>query len=130
MPMRRCTSGYIDKTKRFDITQHRYAGGDDEGTGGYIELLGIRDPPEGKVPTLIHFWGTGWTHTFWEFDSHESALATWGEHYWPRVRTLHEQPGCIRKVVADNPDELPWFFAGSGDDTSGDFFTRSQAAVA
>lgn len=122
--------GGYGRYTRFKITQHKYAGGG----SGYIEMLEIHDPPDGRWPYVClehngHYRPGDW---FWEFKSLESMLAVW-DQWWQRSRC---EPDPMDKYVLDK--ELvrpmkavkrtvecgflsPWFYAMGDQIICGDF---------
>ena len=62
-----CHGGYGRYT-RFDIIQHKYAGGG----CGYIECIEIRNPPENRNGNIVHQCESSHS-TFYEFDTIEKS---------------------------------------------------------
>ena len=117
--------GYAQPS-RFLVVQHKYAGGDDEGTYGFIEVLEIKDPPEGKHPIAIVFLGTGHLYQFWEFGSVDEAKEAFEKRTWD-LSVLQNQPGFIRYVRAVTPLRRPWFYLEEEEEIEGDFaFSKEE----
>lgn len=124
--------GGYGRYTRFNITQHKYAGGG----SGYIEMLEIHDPPDGRWPFVClehngHYRPGDW---FWEFKDLESMLAVW-DQWWQRSRC---EPLTKTEKMYDVERELvrpmknvkrtvecgfltPWFYAMGDQIICGDF---------
>lgn len=92
---------------RFLVFQHKYGGGQ----GGYVELLEISDPPDGRCGIVIHRYDASKGSDFFEFRSLEEALSAW-EACWNSPKgfsAAKEQPGCLRRVRCTF--WKPWFYA-------------------
>lgn len=92
---------------RFQIFQHKYAGGQ----GGYVELLEISDPPDGRCGIVIHRYDASNGSDFFEYRSLEEALSAW-DACWnsPKGFSLaEEQAGFLRRVRCTF--WKPWFYA-------------------
>lgn len=102
---------------RYDIVQHKYAGGG----SGYIRVLEIRNPPDGRWGFVIEMFD-GWAGTmFTEWDTIEQACVAY-EAYWG-TRDLQEKlptlEGFRRQV---NCGVLtPWFLAIGNEQLVGDY---------
>lgn len=101
---------------RFDITQHKYAGGH----GGYIETLEIKDAPDGRCGSVLHDYNTSTGHAFYDFDGMESAIVAF-EKFWSS-RDIHENIKNslgFKRYVYCGP-RLPWFYAVGDQHIAGD----------
>ncbi|MDD2657153.1 MAG: hypothetical protein PHD04_00615 [Candidatus Pacebacteria bacterium] len=114
--------GYGQYT-RFTITQHQYAGGGHPGNGGYIEVLEIKDPPDGRWGIVIneHRSGYGQSSTFTEWNTLESANAAWEKHWGTHdtATSLPKCPGFKRRVECGLL--RPWFYAIGDEQLLGDY---------
>lgn len=101
---------------RFDIVQHKYAGGQ----SGYIEALEIKDAPDGRCGFVVHDYAGMAGCRFYEFDSLDSANAAF-EKSWgacDRDKELQDCPGFKRRI--DCGPRLPWFYAVGDQHIQGD----------
>ena len=113
---------YGSKT-RYEVIQHKYAGGNEGAVGGYIEVLEIKNPPENKWPIIVYEWHTACFETasvFTEFKTLEDAISffdlNWGHH----TNGLHQlAKGFICYVKCH--DRIPWFYAKNSDRVVSDF---------
>lgn len=102
---------------RYNVKQHKYAGGGYPGCGGYIEVLAIQDPPENRHPIIIHVDKSG-ISTFYEITDLLTALDLFN-------KTMHDlfegitPHGVIRKVVCGW--FKPWFYAVGNQSLCGDY---------
>lgn len=90
---------------RFNIKQIKYAGGGHGGCGGFIEILKIKNPPDGRWGVVIHEYDTREGHKFHEFTSIKAALEAWEGDF----SLVAKAPGCMRSVVCGGLS--PWFYA-------------------
>lgn len=101
---------------RFDIVQHKYAGGH----VGFIEALEIKDAPDGRCGFVIHEYASMAGSTFYEFDGLDLANAafedSWGA--FDRFRNLQTSPGFKRRVNCG--PRQPWFYAVGDQHIQGD----------
>lgn len=97
------THGGYGRYTRFDIKQHKYAGGG----SGYIEAIEIKDAPEGHHPFLIHEYNSG-RSKFWEIKTVERLKEIW-ERWWGSNDRDVKTEGVIRFV--DCSYVSPWFYA-------------------
>jgi hypothetical protein len=108
--------GGYGRYSRFDIAQHKYAGGGN----GYIEVLEIKNPPDNRCGLVIHEWNSYDGSIFNEFKSLEEAEAAfdrlWGSQTAERMPT---EKGFIRRVVCGGLS--PWFYAVGDQHLMGDF---------
>ena len=111
--------GYGQYT-RYDVVQHKYAGGQNEAGWGYIEVLEIRNPPDGRCGIVINETGSeGGAFTEWE--NLEYAVAAYNNFYSSH-RTEKEFPklqGFKRRVACGGL--TPWFYAISDEQLIGDY---------
>ena len=100
--------GGYGRYTRYDIIQHEY-----DGSGpGYVEVLEIRNPPEGKHGIVVHYYTCHVGSDFFEFDTVENALAAWKYCWGERDYRdfFSTQAGYMRSVRCG--DILtPWFYA-------------------
>jgi hypothetical protein len=101
---------------RFDIHQHKYAGG----RSGYIEALEIKDAPDGRCGFVIHEYADMSGCRFYEYKNMDSANAaferSWGAN--DRNGELQDSPGFKRRV--DCGPRQPWFYAVGDQHIAGD----------
>ena len=115
--------GGYGKYSRFDIKQHKYAGGGpgDSGGWGYIEVLEISNPPDGRCGIVIHQTGSGSRTSFTEWGSVAEAVAfwekNWGGHQHNAVAKT--APGFKREVKCGLL--TPWFYAIGEQGLIGDY---------
>jgi hypothetical protein len=106
---------------RYQIKQHKYAGGQDESGGGYIEVLEIANPPDGRHPFIIHEYNTSSGSCFSEWTDIASAKKVY-EKNWCSSRwhdTIVSLAGFKRLV---NCGKLtPWFYAVGDEVLHGDY---------
>ncbi len=100
---------------RFDIVQHKYAGGG----GGYIEALEIKDAPDCRCGFVIHNYVSTAGSSFYEFEDLYSANAAF-EKSWGACadKNLQISPGFVRRVACS--PRLPWFYAVGDQHITGD----------
>jgi hypothetical protein len=107
------THGGLGSSTRFDIEQFEYGGGNADDSGGYMEVLYIKDAPDGRCPYVIHFyhhWGLAYfsQHTFSEWKTLEDAISA-RKDYSTFEKDCKNKPGFIRFV--DCGELKPWFYA-------------------
>ena len=96
---------------RFDIDQKKYAGGH----GGYVEVLHIHNPPDGRCGIVLHKHSSCHGSCFYEFETVEQA-----ENAWDNVfNNKKDELGAKRQVDCGVLD--PWFYAMGDQHLSGDF---------
>jgi hypothetical protein len=104
--------GSFGSYTRYDIKQHKYAGGGGGGCCGYIEVLEIKDPPDNRCGIVIHEYDNHNGSRFTEFQALEDALSAF-EKYWRNPRESKEKmrkcKGFIRRVECGIFQ--PWFYA-------------------
>jgi len=112
--------GYGNYT-RYDIVQHDYAGGGSPGGGGYIEILEIENPPDGRWGIVIHEYTSYKGSVFTEWETVENARAAyarcWGSH--DAAEGFPKLPGFKRRVVCGAL--TPWFYAVGTEQLHGDY---------
>jgi len=114
--------GYGQYT-RFKIEQHQYAGGGHPGNGGFIEVLEIKDPPDGRWGIVINEHRSGYEESsaFTEWDTLKSANAAW-EKNWSARDTATSLPKCRgfkRRIECGLL--RPWFYAIGDEQLLGDY---------
>ncbi|KKT22329.1 MAG: hypothetical protein UW06_C0013G0005 [Parcubacteria group bacterium GW2011_GWE1_43_8] len=108
---------------RYKIKQHKYAGGgpNDGGNWGFIEVLEIKNPPDGRCGIVIHECNscTGAVFTEWATltDANKAFKKNWLEEKTNVVFPL--SPGFKRRVVCGLM--TPWFYAVGDQELFGDF---------
>jgi hypothetical protein len=105
---------------RFQIKQHRYAGGDGVDSG-FIEVLEISDPPDGRHGILVYDYCSGGASWFYEFETLDQATSAF-ERAWGIRNSQGEivaQPGMTRSVRCGKL--IPWFYAIDREQLYGDF---------
>jgi hypothetical protein len=92
---------------RYQITQHEYSGGGP----GYIEVLEINDPPDGRCGVVLHCYSAYEGSDFFEFDSMKNAKLAWKVCWGSRDKyeKIKEQKGFLRDVCCGG--WTPWFYA-------------------
>ncbi len=111
--------GGYGKYTRFIIEQHKYAGGGWPGDGGFIEVLEIKNPPQGRCGTVIHEENSG-RSTFYEFKSLNDALEAYGRFRSSSLTDkFSKENGFIRRVNCGLLE--PWFYAVGNQAINGDF---------
>jgi hypothetical protein len=116
--------GGYGRYTRYDIKQHKYAGGgpgDDGGGGGYIEVLEIKNPPDGRWGIVIHEWQSGKGSTFAEWETLKNARDAY-ETIWSASSASEKFPklsGFKRRVACGAL--TPWFYAVGDELLIGDY---------
>lgn len=113
--------GGYGRCTRYDIVQHRYAGGGHEACGGFIEVLEIRNPPDNRAGVVIHEWDNARGAVFSEWERVEHAIAAF-ESQWGNSGTavvFPTLPGFCRRVVCNKL--TPWFYAIANQRLVGDY---------
>jgi hypothetical protein len=121
------THGGYGAYSRYEITQHKYAGGNNEGGGGFIEVLEIENPPEGRCGAVLHencvnsYQPFALTHYFCEWKTVKDAKNAYNKNW-----SLKDGPnkfkglkGFIRRV--DCGLLRPWFYAIGNEELIGDY---------
>lgn len=101
---------------RYDVEQHKYAGGH----YGYIEVLEINNPPEGRCEFVIHERHCG-NSRFSEWDSLETAKKAFEKHWGSGAteENLSKLSGFKRFVPCGAL--TPWFYAIGDEALIGDY---------
>lgn len=113
--------GGYGKYSRYKIIQHKYAGGGYGGNGGYMEVLEIKDPPNGRHGIVINCYLSTKGTTFAEWETLEQAIAAFENlgSIEINVKEIQKLPG-FRRVVRCN-QLTPWFYAIGNEELIGDF---------
>lgn len=115
--------GGYGRYTRYDIVQRKYAGGNGEdGSGGYREILEIRNPPDGKWGIVIHEFFTGHGSVFTEWDTVADARKAFDKHWEFYAQENAENPklsGFRRRVPCGAL--CPWFYAVGDQQLIGDY---------
>lgn len=109
--------GAYGQYSRYVVKQHEYAGGG----GGFIELLKIEDPPDGRCGIVIHELRGPLGYFFTEFSTLEAAIAAF-KKYWGRdftTREISQAEGFVRRVFCG--PLIPWFYAVGEEELIGDY---------
>ncbi len=108
---------------RFKLKQHKYAGGgpSEYGGWGFIEVLEIKNPPEGRHPFVIYEANSDGENTFYEWETLARAIAAYEKH-WSNSdnrESFPKLPGFKRMVSCGLL--IPWFYALGDEDLLGDY---------
>ena len=109
--------GTYGQYTRYDIVQHDYAGG----SSGYIEVLEIRNPPDGRSSIVINECTSHKGGVFTEWETLENARTAFRE-FWGGHGTEEGFPklaGFKRRVVCGAL--RPWFYAIGDEQLIGDY---------
>lgn len=113
--------GAYGRYTRYDIQQHKYAGGGHGGCGGYIEVLEIKDSPDKRCNAVIYEYNSGQGHirsSFTEWNTIKNAITAF-EKSRSFPDKFSELDGFIRRV---NCGLLtPWFYAIGEQQLVGDY---------
>lgn len=103
--------GGYGRDTRFNIIQRKYAGGGCGAGGGYIEILEIKNPPDGRCGFIVHQYIACKGSIFIEFDNIKNAIAVWNDYsVWAGdLKKLSRYKGFIRLVKCGGLS--PWFYA-------------------
>lgn len=101
---------------RYDIEQHEYAGGGSDGVCGYIEVLQIKNPPDGRHGIVVHEYNTLMGSVFTEFRELRDALNAFKKN---GASSNPKLEGFIRRVECGGLE--PWFYAVGSQLLLGDF---------
>jgi hypothetical protein len=118
--------GGYGRYSRYNIEQHKYAGGGPGEGGGwsYIEVLEVKDPPDGRRGFILHEAGSHLDggSMFSEWQTLEDAInayeQTWGK-YSTREDLLPTLNGYIRTVHCGALSA--WFYAIGTEELIGDY---------
>jgi hypothetical protein len=116
--------GGYGRYSRYRITQHKYAGGgpgEDGGGWSFIEVLEIRNPPDGRCGIVIYEDNSFGTSMFSEWKSVPEAVAAWEKALPAKdaVAVLTKAPGFVRLVPCG--ELVPWFYAVGDQELIGDY---------
>jgi hypothetical protein len=114
--------GMYGRYTRYEIIQHKYAGWNHEsGAGGYIEVLEVKNPTDGRGSIVIYDYRDDLGAVFTEWETLESAIEGerrfWGQS--DRTQESWEKLGCKRFVRCGELD--PWFYAVGNQELVGDY---------
>ena len=107
--------GCYGRYTRYKIEKHDYAAS----MVNFVELIEIKDPPEGYNPIVIHSHATGEGDFFMEWENLESAKKAFQNRMGLRIQSLEKQPGHIRTIRLGAL--TPWFYAVGDQDLVGDY---------
>ena len=114
------THGAYGMYSRYDIRQYDYGGGDEDGCGGFIEVLHIKDAPEGRAKFVVHEYGYPNLGEVWsEWKSLEDARKARKKGGLHHGESDKKFPGFIRYVSGGIL--TPWFCAVGDEELLGDF---------
>jgi hypothetical protein len=113
--------GSYGRYTRYDVKQHKYAGGSSEsGGGGYIEVLEIKNPPDKRFGFIIHQYSTSMGSMFTEWNSIENAKASFEySMYNYDAKEFLGKKGFVRMVKCGYLQ--PWFYAVGNQALVGDY---------
>jgi len=115
--------GGFGRLTRFDIIQHKYAGGG----CGFIEALEVKNPPDNRCGNIVHEYTSGYS-TYWEFDTIENAIEAWSKHWGNHyMDSIKKEPGFIREVKCCWFS--PWFYAIANQALNGDFCFPDRVGI-
>jgi len=110
--------GGFGKYTRFKVVQHRYAGGGYGELGGYIEVLEIKNAPDGRCGFVFHEYNSLDGSVFSEFTNLKNAIVVF-ETRSITAKELSKCKGFLRRVVCGGFE--PWFYAVGDQNLRGDF---------
>lgn len=104
------------KVSRYEIIQHKYAGGG----CGYVEVLEIKNPPDGRCGIVINEYQNG-KSVFTEWETVENACNVFANNFGRLVeaKELPKLTGFKRRVDCDAL--TPWFYAIGDEELIGDY---------
>lgn len=107
---------------RYDVVQHKYAGGGPNECGGwgYIEVLEVRNPPDGRHGIVINE-RTNDGGCFTEWSTLDEACKAF-ERSWSSQDTTKQFskfPGFLRRVTCGAL--VPWFYAIGEEELIGEY---------
>jgi len=112
--------GVYGNYSRYDIVQHRYHGIGNYGNGGgYLEVLEIKDPPEGRCGIVTHRYTEQEGVVFIEWETLDAALSAFTEVGYGTAEKHEAHPGFKRWVLCGKL--TPWFYAIGNEQSVGDF---------
>lgn len=108
--------GAFEKYTRYDIKQHKYAGGG----AGYVEVLEIKNPPDERWGIVINeHWNGELGSAFTEWETIENALDVFKKNWGINDKEMSTLAGFKRRVVCNAL--TPWFYAIGDEDLVGDY---------
>ncbi len=109
--------GGYGRYTRYDVVQHDYAGGGSGGCCGFIEVLEIKNPPDGRWGIVFHEHTNYKGSNFTEWETIENALAAFANRVV--AEDFSSLPGFKRRVVCGLL--TPWFYAIGDEELIGDY---------
>ena len=108
--------GGFHQYTRYDINQHRYAGG-----RGYIEVLEIKNPPENRCGFIINEYKPYDRSFFTEWKKIEDAITVFDSRWGScdNDKTFPKMDGFKRLVYCN--ELTPWFYAVGEEEIIGDY---------
>jgi len=109
--------GGYGRYTRYNVKQHDYAGGG----SGFIEVLEIKNPPDGRWGIVINEYPGYGNSVFTEWETLDDARQAF-KSYWGSCHTAEEFPKCKgfkRRVVCGALS--PWFYAIGDELLVGDY---------
>lgn len=109
--------GGFGSCTRYEVVQYDYAGGG----SGYIEVLEIKNPPDGRWGIVINEHTRHRPSAFTEWETLENARSAW-EANWGSGNTENVFPtltGFKRRIVCG--ELTPWFYAIGDEQLVGDY---------
>ncbi|MEM9336583.1 MAG: hypothetical protein AAGA35_01885 [Patescibacteria group bacterium] len=107
--------GCFGQYTRYDIVKHEYAAS----MVSYVELIEIRDAPEGRNPIVIHYHGSDEGDFFMEWEDLESAQTAFKSRLGFQIYNLGSHPGHVRTIRLGALQ--PWFYAVGDQELVGDY---------
>jgi hypothetical protein len=111
--------GGLGRYTRYDITQHKYAGGG----SGYIEVLEIKHPPDHRCGIVIHEHCGYSGSVFIEWETLADAEKAFESFWSSRDNNFAELEGFLRRVSCKGL--CPWFYAVGNEELLNDFAISS-----
>jgi len=110
--------GCFEKYSRYDLVKHDYGAS----MASYIELLEIKDAPDGRASVVINYHGPNFDSFFCEWENLELAKQAF-KNFWGSADSNKENaeklPGFKRFVPC--PLLTPWFYAVGDEELIGDY---------
>lgn len=105
---------------RYQVVQHKYAGGGEGGCCGYIEVLKIKNPPDGRSGNVIHEYNSREGNSFSEWKTLSAAKKAY-ERFMRSSggKEFSKLTGFIRYVECGVL--TPWFYAIGEEELLGDY---------
>ncbi len=117
------THGTYGQYTRYEIVQHKYAGGGYPGCGGYIEVLEIKNPPDNRQGFIIHEHDSNWGTAFTEWETLEDARLAfaghWSSNFRDNAESFPKLSGFKRRIACGLLK--PWFYAVGNQQLIGDY---------